>query len=137
MDTAKDQTTDVTLKNVHIEVDTTDAKTGAIEIKGDGNTNLELNGNNTVLVKNDWGNEHAAIEKADKYGKEGTLTIKDDVNDDGTAKGTDEDTTGKLLAGGYKDTSAIGGGGAADRPPLKTGPDSARRRPGRSRGWTS
>ena len=114
VETAKDQTTDVTLKDVNIEVDTSEAKTGAIEIKGDGNTNLELNGNNTVLVKNDWGNEHAAIEKADKYGKEGTLTIKDDVNDDGTAKGTDADTTGKLLAGGYKDTSAIGGGGTAD-----------------------
>ena len=114
VETAKDQTTDVTLKDVNIEVDTSEAKTGAIEIKGDGDTNLELNGNNTVLVKNDWGNEHAAIEKADKYGKEGILTIKDDVNDDGTAKGTDEDTTGKLLAGGYKDTSAIGGGGTAD-----------------------
>ena len=114
VETAKDQTTNVTLQDVDIEVDTTKAKSGAIEIKGDGNTNLELNGNNTVLVKNDWGNEHAAIEKADKYGKEGTLTIKDDVNDDGTAKGTDEDTTGKLLAGGYKDTSAIGGGGTAD-----------------------
>ena len=110
----KDDTANVTLKDVDIEVDTAKTKSGAIEIKGDGNTNLELNGNNTVLVKNDWGNEHAAIEKADKYGKEGTLTIKDDVNDDGTAKGTDEDTTGKLLAGGYKDTSAIGGGGTAD-----------------------
>ena len=115
VETAKDQTTDVTLDNVNIEVNTSEAKTGAIEIKGDGNTNLELNGNNTVLVKNDWGNEHAAIEKADKYGKEGTLTIKDDVNDDDKPKtGTDEDTTGKLLAGGYKDTSAIGGGGTAD-----------------------
>lgn len=98
----KGDTANVTLQDVDIEVDTTKAKSGAIEIKGDGNTNLELNGNNTVLVKNDWGNEHAAIEKADKYGK-GTLTIKDDVNDDG-----------KLLAGGYKDTSAIGGGGTAD-----------------------
>lgn len=110
VETAKDQTTDVTLKNVHIEVDTTDAKSGAIEIKGDGDTNLELNGNNTVLVENRWSDEHAAIEKADKYGT-GTLTIKDDVNDNGTAKtGTDEDTTGKLLAGGYHNSAAIGGG---------------------------
>ena len=114
VETAKDQTTDVTLQDVNIEVNTSDAKSGAIEIKGDGNTNLELNGDNTVMVKNGWEEEHAAIEKADKYGKEGTLTIKDDVNDDGTAKGTDADTTGKLLAGGYKDTSAIGGGGTAD-----------------------
>ena len=110
VDTAKDQTTDVTLENVHIEVNTSEAKTGAIEIKGDGDTNLELNGDNTVLVKNNWSEEHAAIEKADAYGK-GTLTIKDDVNDNGTAKtGTDEDTTGKLLAGGYHGSAAIGGG---------------------------
>ena len=106
----KGDTANVTLENVHIEVDTTDAKSGAIEIKGDGDTNLELNGDNTVMVKNGWEEEHAAIEKADKYGKEGTLTIKDDVNDDGTAKGTDADTTGKLLAGGYHEAAAIGGG---------------------------
>lgn len=110
VETAKDQTTDVTLDNVDIEVNTSEAKSGAIEIKGDGNTNLELNGDNTVLVENDWHDEHAAIEKADKYGK-GTLTIKDDVNDGGTAKtGTEADTTGKLLAGGYHETAAIGGG---------------------------
>ena len=103
VETAKNQTTNVTLQDVDIEVDTAKTKSGAIEIKGDGNTNLELNGDNTVLVKNHWfEDEHAAIEKADKYGN-GTLTIKDDVNDDG-----------KLLAGGYKDTSAIGGGGTAD-----------------------
>ena len=114
VETAKDQTTDVTLKNVHIEVDTTDAKSGAIEVKGDGDTNLELNGDNTVLVENGWSEEHAAIEKADAYGK-GTLTIKDDVNDNGTAKtGTDEDTTGKLLAGGYHESAAIGGGAGED-----------------------
>ena len=107
----KDDTANVTLDNVHIEVDTGKAKSGAIEIKGDGHTNLELNGDNTVMVKNGWEEEHAAIEKADKYGKEGTLTIKDDVNDDGTAKtGTDEDTTGKLVAGGYHEAAAIGGG---------------------------
>lgn len=110
IDAKEDNTANVTLDNVHIEVDTTDAKSGAIEIKGDGDTNLELNGDNTVLVENGWSEEHAAIEKADTYGK-GTLTIKDDVNDNGTAKtGTDEDTTGKLLAGGYHGSAAIGGG---------------------------
>ena len=110
VDTAKDQTTDVTLQDVHIEVNTTRAKSGAIEIKGDGDTNLELNGDNTVLVENEWSEEHAAIEKADKYGT-GTLTIKDDVNDNGTEKsGTEADTTGKLLAGGYHNSAAIGGG---------------------------
>ena len=113
VETAKDQTTNVTLQDVNIEVNTSEAKSGAIEIKGDGDTNLELNGDNTVSVKNEWHDEHAAIEKADQYGT-GTLTIKDDVNDNGTAKGTDTDTTGKLLAGGYHEAAAIGGGSGDD-----------------------
>ena len=115
----KGDTANVTLKDVDIEVDTAKAKSGAIEIKGNGDTNLELNGDNTVLVKNDWEEEHAAIEKADKYGK-GTLTIKDDLNDDNTPKDKDENgnavggDTGKLVAGGYHDAAAIGGGGTSD-----------------------
>lgn len=115
----KGDTANVTLDNVHIEVDTGKAKSGAIEIKGDGNTNLELNGDNTVLVKNNWSEEHAAIEKADTYGK-GTLTIKDDLNDDGSVKDKDENgnaaggDTGKLVAGGYHDAAAIGGGKGKD-----------------------
>ena len=115
----KGDTANVTLKDVDIEVDTVKAKSGAIEIKGDGNTKLELNGDNTVLVKNNWSEEHAAIEKADKYGT-GTLTIKDDLNDDGTPKDKDENgnaaggDTGKLVAGGYHDAAAIGGGGTYD-----------------------
>ena len=109
--TAKDgNTANVTLQDVNIAVDTVDTKSGAIEIKGNGKTNLELNGNNTVLVQNNWSEEHAAIEKADKYGH-GTLTIKDDVNDNGKPKtGTKADTTGTLVAGGYHDAAAIGGG---------------------------
>lgn len=112
IDAKEGNTANVTLKNVDIRVDTSEAKSGAIEIKGDGHTNLELNGDNTVLVTNQWfGDEHAAIEKADTYGKEGTLTIKDDVNDNGKPKtGTKADTTGTLLAGGYHGTAAIGGG---------------------------
>ena len=114
IDAKEGNTANVTLKDVDIRVDTTKAKSGAIEVKGDGDTNLELNGDNTVLVENRWSEEHAAIEKADTYGK-GTLTIKDDVNDNGTAKtGTDEDTTGKLLAGGYHESAAIGGGAGKD-----------------------
>ena len=114
VETAKDQTTNVTLQDVNIEVNTSEAKSGAIEIKGDGNTNLELNGDNTVSVKNEWHDEHAAIEKADQYGT-GTLTIKDDVNNDGSEKtGKDTDTTGKLLAGGYHEAAAIGGGSGDD-----------------------
>lgn len=111
----KGDTANVTLQDVHLEVDTTEAKTGAIEIKGDGDTNLELNGDNTVLTTNSTAEEHAAIEKADAYGK-GTLTIKDDVNDDGSEKtGTDADTTGTLLAGGYHMAAAIGGGSLSYR----------------------
>ena len=74
IDAKEDNTANVTLQDVHIEVDTAKTKSGAIEIKGDGNTNLELNGNNTVLTENNWREEHAAIEKADTYGK-GALTI--------------------------------------------------------------
>ena len=115
----KGDTANVTLKDVDIKVNTSEAKSGAIEIKGDGNTNLELNGDNTVMVKNDWEEEHAAIEKADKYGT-GTLTIKDDKNDDGSVKEKDENgnaaggDTGKLLAGGFHQAAAIGGGGTSD-----------------------
>ena len=115
IDAKEGNTANVTLQDVNIEVDTTKAKSGAIEIKGDGNTKLELNGDNTVMVKNDWEEEHAAIEKADKYGK-GTLTITDDKNDDGAAKDKDENgnavdgDTGKLVAGGCHQSAAIGGG---------------------------
>lgn len=115
IDAKEGNTANVTLKDVNIEVNTSEAKTGAIEIKGDGDTNLELNGDNTVLTTNSTAEEHAAIEKADAYGT-GTLTIKDDVNDDGTAKtGTEADTTGKLLAGGYHMAAAIGGGSLSYR----------------------
>ena len=115
VETAKDQTTDVTLDNVHIETEGSWNNTGSapIEIKGDGDTNLELNGDNTVLSGD---RHHAAIEKADKNGT-GTLTIKDDLNDDNsTPKDKDENgnavggDTGKLLAGGYGDGAGIGGG---------------------------
>lgn len=119
IDAKEGNTANVTLKDVDIRVDTTKAKSGAIEIKGNGDTNLELNGDNTVLVENEWSEEHAAIEKADKYGT-GTLTITDDKNDDGTAKDKDENgnaaggDTGKLLAGGYHESAAIGGGAGKD-----------------------
>ena len=119
IDAKEGNTANVTLKDVDIRVDTTEAKSGAIEIKGNGDTNLELNGDNTVLVENGWSEEHAAIEKADKYGT-GTLTITDDKNDDGTAKDKDENgnaaggDTGKLLAGGYHESAAIGGGAGED-----------------------
>ena len=108
----KDDTANVTLENVHIQPDSKWSSDPApIEIKGDGNTKLELNGNNTVFSGNE---DHAGIEKADVNGT-GTLTIKDDVNDDGSEKtGTEADTTGKLVAGGYYNGAAIGGGGTYD-----------------------
>lgn len=111
----KGDTANVTLENVDIEQPDShwsgNTDPAPIEIKGDGNTNLELNGNNTVLSGN---GKHAGIEKADVNGT-GTLTIKDDVNDDGTAKtGTEADTTGKLVAGGYDNGAGIGGGGYHD-----------------------
>ena len=115
VETAKDQTTNVTLENVHIEQPDShwsgNTDPAPIEIKGNGNTNLELDGNNTVFSGN---GKHAGIEKADKYGT-GTLTIKDDLNDGGKPKtGTDEDTTGKLVVGGYDNGAGIGGGGTDD-----------------------
>lgn len=108
----KGDTANVTLENVHIQPDSKWSSDPApIEIKGDGNTKLELNGNNTVFSGNE---DHAGIEKADVNGT-GTLTIKDDVNDDGSEKtGTEADTTGKLVAGGFYNGAAIGGGGTYD-----------------------
>lgn len=109
----KKDTANVTLQDVHIESSSKWSSDPApIEIKGNGDTNLELNGNNTVFSGN---KDHAGIEKADLNGT-GTLTIKDDVNDDNsTAKtGTEADTTGTLVAGGFENSAAIGGGGTYD-----------------------
>lgn len=111
VETAKDQTTDVTLQDVHIETERSWDNTGSapIEIKGDGDTNLELNGNNTVLSGS---SKHAGIEKADVNGT-GTLTIKDDLNDNGKEK-SGTDATGTLVAGGCYNGAGIGGGGYHD-----------------------
>lgn len=115
IDAKEDNTANVTLQDVHIETERSWDNSGSapIEIKGDGDTNLELNGNNTVLSGS---SKHAGIEKADVNGT-GTLTIKDDLNDDNsTPKDKDENgnaaggDTGKLLAGGYGDGAGIGGG---------------------------
>ena len=111
----KGDTANVPLENVDIEQPDShwsgNTDPAPIEIKGKGDTNLELNGDNIVLSGN---SNHAGIEKADVNGT-GTLTIKDDLNDDGTAKtGTEADTTGKLVAGGYDNGAGIGGGGYHD-----------------------
>ena len=111
---AKDgNTANVTLQDVHIETKSSwnDSGSAPIEIKGNGDTKLELNGNNTVLSGS---KNHAGIEKADVNGT-GTLTIKDDLNDNGKPKtGTEADTTGKLVAGGYDRGAGIGGGAYHD-----------------------
>ena len=108
----KDDTANVTLQDVHIESSSKWSSDPApIEIKGNGDTNLELNGNNTVFSGNE---DHAGIEKADVNGT-GTLTIKDDLNDNNEEKtGTEADTTGTLVAGGFENSAAIGGGGTYD-----------------------
>ena len=118
IDAKEGNTANVTLQDVHIETKGSWNNTGSapIEIKGNGDTKLELNGDNTVLSGD---SNHAAIEKADKNGT-GTLTIKDDLNDDCSVKDKDENgnaaggDTGKLLAGGNYDGAAIGGGGTYD-----------------------
>ena len=77
VDTAKDQTTDVTLQDVNIQKDKWDSRSAAMTIKGEGDTEIELNGDNTLIS----GNYHAGLEKADDVSK-GSLTIKDDLNND-------------------------------------------------------
>ena len=83
VETAKDQTTNVTLKDVFINregASDSDAK-AALTVKGDGKTNIELNGNNTLSSTG----AHAGLEKTDAECS-GTLTITDDKNDDGSEK---------------------------------------------------
>lgn len=66
----------------------------ALTVKGDGDTEIELNGNNILK----GGSYHAGLEKNDSDGT-GTLTIKD-------ADGS----KGSLLAVGNSDSAGIGGG---------------------------
>ena len=78
VETAKDQTTDVTLEDVFINREgawNSDAE-AALTVKGDGDTNIELNGNNTLSSTG----AHAGLEKTDAECS-GTLTITDDKND--------------------------------------------------------
>lgn len=110
VDTAKDQTTDVTLQDVNIKKDQWDSRSAAMTIKGEGDTEIELNGDNTLIS----GNRHAGLEKADDV-SHGSLTIKDDLNNDGTEKEKDESgystggNTGTLKAAGGFAGAGIGG----------------------------
>lgn len=90
------KTVNVTLDNVNI--DTSETGEAAVSVTGSGNTNIELNGNNTLTS----GSGHAGLEhnkETNSEGKEtsGTLTITDNNND------------GKLTANGGIDGAGIGG----------------------------
>ena len=105
----KDNTAKVTLDNVNIDV--YGSSKAALTVTGDGNTEIELNGDNTLIS----GHYHAGLEKADDV-SHGSLTIKDDLNNDNrTEKEKDESgystggDTGTLIAAGGYDGAGIGG----------------------------
>ena len=75
----KDNTAKVTLDNVNIDV--YGSSKAALTVTGDGNTEIELNGDNTLIS----GKGHAGLEKADDV-SHGSLTIKDDLNNNGSKK---------------------------------------------------
>ena len=104
VETAKDQTTNVTLQDVNIKEDQWSGG-AAMTIKGKGDAEIELNGDNTLIS----GNHHAGLEKAGDV-SQGSLTIKDDKNNDGSEKAKDEDgDIGTLIAAGGYDGAGIGG----------------------------
>ena len=110
------KTVNVTLDNVTINVDEgykygyePDAYKTAVSVTGSGNTNIELNGNNTLTS----GYGHAGLEH-NKTDDSGTLTIQDEKNDDGSAKGSASDTTGSLTATGGYHGAGIGGSDGQD-----------------------
>lgn len=120
IDAGEGKTVNVTLDNVTINVDEgskygyePDAYKTAVSVTGSGNTNIELNGNNTLTS----GYGHAGLEH-NKTDDSGTLTIQDEKNDDGSAKGSASDTTGSLTAkgGGHGAASAAVTNKTAKRP---------------------
>lgn len=116
IDADEGKTVNVTLDNVTINVDEgykygyePDAYKTAVSVTGSGNTNIELNGNNTLTS----GYGHAGLEH-NKTDDSGTLTIQDEKNDDGSAKGSASDTTGSLTATGGYHSAGIGGSDKQD-----------------------
>lgn len=116
IDAGEGKTVNVTLDNVTINVDEgskygyePDAYKTAVSVTGSGNTNIELNGNNTLTS----GYGHAGLEH-NKTDDSGTLTIQDEKNDDGSAKGSASDTTGSLTAKGGGQGAGIGGSDGQD-----------------------
>ena len=108
VNTADKQTTNVTLQDVNIKEDQWSGG-AAMTINGKGDTEIELNGDNTLIS----GNYHAGLEKAGDV-SQGSLTIKDDKNNDGSDKkkeygySTGGDIGTLIAAGGY-DGAGIGG----------------------------
>ena len=100
IDAGEGKTVDVTLDNVNI-----DASSGAaVSVTGKGDTNIELNGNNTLTSSSGYaGLEH------NKTDDSGTLTITDNNND------------GKLTANGGAGSAGIGGGFGEDGQAAITG----------------
>lgn len=88
------------LDNVNIDRSkkTDSDRSAALTVKGDGDTEIELDGNNILK----GGFNHAGLEKNDSDGT-GTLTIKDDHKAADGSKGS-------LLAKGGYDGAGIGGG---------------------------
>ena len=117
IDADEGKTVNVTLDNVTINVDEgyehgydPNAYKTAVSVTGSGNTNIELNGNNTLTS----GSGHAGLEhnkETNSEGKEtsGTLTITDNNND------------GKLTANGGAGSAGIGGGFGNDGQAAITG----------------
>lgn len=104
VNTADKQTTNVTLQDVNIKEDQWGGG-AAMTIKGKGDAEIELNGDNTLIS----GNRHAGLEKAGDV-SQGSLTIKDDKNNNGSDKAKDEDgDIGTLIAAGGYDGAGIGG----------------------------
>lgn len=123
IDAGEGKTVNVTLDNVTINVDEgykygyePNAYKTAVSVTGSGNTNIELNGNNTLTS----GYGHAGLEH-NKTDDSGTLTIQDEKNDDGSAKGSASDTTGSLTATGGYHSAGIGGSDKQDGQATITG----------------
>ena len=95
------KTVNVTLDNVNINT----SKTGdaAVSVTGKGDTNIELNGNNT-LTSGGWqaGLEHNKEKDSNRNETSGTLTI------------TDTDKNGSLTANGSSGGAGIGGANFKD-----------------------
>ena len=84
----KDQTANVTIEDVNIDMSV--AGKAAVSTTGEGNVNIELNGSNALKS----GHSHAGLEK----NNDGNLTIQD------------KDKDGSLNAKGGQDGAGIGGG---------------------------